>query len=1055
MLTTLDIFHFGRRWTPLFCLVLVVVGRIGVAEPIDYNFDIKPILSDRCYKCHGPDARQRQAKLRLDVARGDENPLDRGVIVPGDPEASSLFQRITSHDPDERMPPTESKLPPISPDEIERIRQWIVSGATWKSHWSFIPLATVSLPDVKDFTWVHNPIDRFVLSKLERLNISPSPKADRETLIRRVTFDLTGLPPTSEEIDAYLNDSLPNAFERVVDRLLKSEHYGERLAVHWLDAARYADSYGYQVDRDRRVWPWRDWVIRAFNDNQPYNEFITWQLAGDLLPAATEQQILATTFHRLHPQKTEGGSIEEEFRVEYVADRTHTFGTVMLGLTLECARCHDHKYDSVAQREYYRLFAFFNNIDESGLYAYSTSETSIPTPTLLLPNSEKKSQLAELTSSLATAEAELTAIISNRREEFEQWLTQRPASEDVLIPGGVAHIQFEEHQEGKYLNSLDTELPAETSPANERVMGRNGYAIRLTGDDEIRVKTKESTRNDPFSISLWIKADQLKDRIVLFHRSAGWTDTGSRGYQLLLEKGCLSASLIHFWPGDAIRVRSRQAIEHGVWIHIAVTYDGSSRAAGLQIYRDGKREDCEVVRDHLLKTIIDKKDHIAIGARNRDFGFTKGLVDDLQIFERELTALEVAHLFDGNSLSSVLAKPSEELLENERDQLFEYYLSTIDISVQSHLQQLHNLRQQRGKLVDSIPEIMVMRDMEKVRPTFVLERGRYDARGERVEPLTPEVLLDFPSDEPRNRLGLAAWLTERQHPLTARVAVNRLWQVLFGEGLVRTPEDFGSQGELPTHPQLLDWLAIDFIDNGWNVKRLLKQLVMSSTYRQSSQPRIDLEARDPENRWLARGGRHRLTAEMIRDTALSVSGLLVERVGGPPTLPYEVAASFRPTDHEKGEGLYRRSLYTKWRRTGPPPMMMAFDAAKRDVCVVKRERTSTPLQALVLLNAPQMVEAARVFGEKLVIKYQWDTGAIVNEMFRTLTGRRASPEEQQVLLAMYQKQLQQFRENPLQAKEFLATGEAPRDDKLDVVQVATTGALAGALMNFDGCLMKR
>ena len=1045
-----------RLLSSLAWLAVVVPVRADVPQTVDYNSEVKPIFSDRCYKCHGPDAQQRQADFRLDVPEGPHGALEREVIRPGNPEASDLFKRITSTDPDVRMPPVDSKLPSLTSEDIAKIRRWIAQGATWMAHWSFIPLTETPVPSVRDQKWARNPIDYFVLSTLEAENIAPASEATKETLLRRVSFDLTGLPPTLDQIDAFLDDDSPDAFERVVDRLLESDRYGEQLAIHWLDVSRYADSYGYQVDKARRVWPWRDWVIRAFNENLPYDQFLTWQLAGDLLPSATDDQILATAFNRLHPQKSEGGSIEEEFRIEYVADRTHTFGTAFLGLTVECARCHEHKYDPIPQKDYYQLFAFFNNIDECGLYSYHNWDTSIPTPTLLLTDMDMKQKIASANSAVRAAQTRLDAVRESRREAFEVWLDQRLSTDVPVIPGLVADFPFDGVDGGKLSNVVDPEAPGSTSVGNMIVPGRFGNALRLTGDDVVSAKTGDFTRNDPFSFCLWINSPNEKQRAVVVHRTHSSTDSGSRGYQLLIERGMLSASLIHFWPGNAIQVRTNRSIPTGQWLHVGVTYDGSSEARGLHVYVDGQQEDCQVVRDNLFKLITDPKvDQFSLGARTRDLGFTGGLVDQFQIFSRELTKIEVAQLSDGRSLTDTLSRSSQERSSDERQRLFEYYLANTDEPYAQQLARLRDLRVSRGRIFDDVPEIMVMQEMTDVRPTYLLERGAYDAPRQPVEPLTPRVLIPFPAKQPRNRLGLATWLTHPQHPLTARVSVNRFWQLCFGDGLVRTPEDFGSQGELPTHPKLLDWLAKDFIDSGWDTKRLMKKIVMSATYRQSSHPRPEIETSDPNNRRLAHGPRQRLSAEMIRDNALAVSGLLVEQFGGPPTRPYEVAASFHPREREKGIGLYRRSLYTQWRRTGPPPMMIALDAAKRDICVVKREQTLTPLQPLVLLNSPQMVEASRVLGERLIVKYGSEKQELVNEMFRILTSRRPSLDEGAVLLTMFNQQFVEFSTNPERAKKFLAVGDTPCSESLDAAQVAAAGAVASALLSLDACIMKR
>jgi len=1010
--------NFSASWALITCLgVLPAMILADEPPPIDFDRDIRPVLSDRCYPCHGPDSESHQADLRLDI----ESESEQSVVVAGDAKASELYRRITASDRAERMPPVDSKLI-LDPGEIERIRNWIEQGARWSTHWAFTPPKVAPVPKVANKSWPRNPIDYFILSRLERAGRRPAARADRAILIRRLSFDLTGLPPTLDEIDSFVNDTSAGAYEKVVDRLLASRHYGERMAASWLDVARYSDTYGYQVDRDRYVWPWRDWVIRAFNDNLPYDEFIVDQLAGDLLPNATDDQILATTFNRLHPQKVEGGSVPEEFRLEYVADRTQTFATAFLGLTMGCCRCHDHKFDPITQKEYYALSAFFDNIDEAGLYSYFTE--SVPTPTLLLADDKTKKECADLDHQIARAEDALTQLATTRRAAMRQWLRQvrdpdSPVAKGVprsaapfALPGCIAHLEFDDVK----------------STANRSVAGKFGNAVQLTGDDGIELKVGNFHRYEPFSISLWMNTPDSKERAVVFHRSRAWTDAGSRGYQLLLEDGCLSASLIHFWPGNALRVRTRAPVPINQWLHVCVTYDGSSRARGLRIYLDGKRAECNIVRDHLYKNITGGGgDHITIGQRFRDRGFTNGLVDEFRVFDRELTTAEVSQLHDGHSLTDLIDSVDPATDPAGMDLLYRYYLATADDAYSGMLTRLRARRKRRCETGDSIPEIMVMRELPRPRPTYVRRRGAYDAAGALVHPDTPSACPPFPKGQPRNRLGLARWLLGPDHPLTARVAVNRLWQLCFGNGLVRTPEDFGSQGEPPTHPELLDWLARDFVHGRWNVKRMLKQFVMSATYQQASTGAVAAFARDPDNRLLGRGPRYRLTAEMLRDNALAASGLLVDRIGGPPARPYEVEASFKPAKRDTGDGLYRRSLYTYWRRTAPAPVMMVFDASKRDVCRVRRERTSTPLQAMVLLNGPQFVESARVLAQRVIRRHDGQMERAMTDMFRILTSRRPTNAETGILMALYERQLRYFKRDPERARQYLRTGAAPAD----------------------------
>ncbi|MBT6484106.1 MAG: DUF1553 domain-containing protein [Planctomycetaceae bacterium] len=1008
----------------------IVKEKPAQEKPVQFSRDIRPILSDKCFKCHGPDEAGREAELRLD--RRDDA---KHVLTFDKSKPSGLLQRVTSSDPDEQMPPADSKLS-LTPSEIELLRRWIKQGARYDKHWAFEPIQADVLPKVKRVDWPKNEIDRFILARIEAERLAPSPLASREKLIRRLSFDLTGLPPTLEEIDAFLADKSPDAYAKLVDRMFAKKEFGERMTANWLDVARYADSYGYQQDRTRYVWPWRDWVIKSFNQNMPYKDFVTWQLAGDLLPNATDEQILATTFNRLHSQKVEGGSTPEEFRVEYVADRTHTFGTAFLGLTLECCRCHDHKYDPVTQKEYYQLFAFFNNIDEAGLYSWYTS--SVPTPTLRMANAATKAKMADVEDRIAVEVKKLQALTDERQTAFGQWLTAQKAKPD--IPGRIAHLDFENGNHG----------------ANVVVPGPTGQAVRLTGDDVIGMKVGNFRRSDPFSVALWMNTPDVKERAVVFHRSKSWTDAGSRGYQLLIEEGRLSFSLIHFWPGNAIRVRTRDRIPTDTWLHIAVAYDGSSSAAGVRLFINGKSTPTVVVRDNLYKNITGGgSDNISIGARNRDRGFTRGLVDEFQVFNRQLVPIEVAQLHDGHSLADLLKQPGDALSKDQTASLLKFYLATTDAEYRKQLVALRSVREERSKTVDGITEIMVMKELVPPRQTRRLKRGAYDAPQEPVTAATPASLPPFPSDGPRNRLGLARWLTDPGNPLAARVAVNRYWQLCFGRGLVQTPEDFGSQGEPPTHPRLLDWLSRRFIESGWDVKGLLRLMVTSAAYRQTSITSPQLLKGDPDNRLLTRSPRYRLQAEMIRDNALATSGLLVKRVGGPPVRPYEVAVSFKPLMRDKGQGLYRRSLYTFWKRTAPAPVMMSLDAAKREVCVVKRERTASPLQALVLLNDPQFVEAARVLGQRMLQKHGDDIDAAAAEMFRVLTGRQPSPAERKILRKLYDEQLRDFQKDIAKAERLLKIGDAPRDASIATPRLAAAAVLASVLMNFDESVMKR
>lgn len=1022
-------------------LLVSLAASLAADEPVDFGAQIKPLLSDRCFLCHGPDAETRQADLRLDSEKGLTAPLasDEALraVVPGKPDQSQLVARILSSDPDVQMPPPDSGLK-LSDAEKRRLTQWVKEGANWEGHWAFEPIISPEPPAVRNNEWIRNNIDRFVVARQEAAGLAQNSAASKERLLRRVTFDLTGLPPSLEEIDAFLADDSSNAFEKVVDRLLASEHFGERMAAQWLDVARYSDTYGYQVDRDRYVWPWRDWVVEAFNGNMPHNRFITEQLAGDMLPEATREQRLATTFNRLHPQKVEGGSVPEEFRVEYVADRTQTMATAFMGLTLECCRCHDHKYDPISQKEYYQLFSYFNTIDEAGLYSYFTN--SVPTPTLRLPNEGQQKQLHDAAKQVAEAEKALAARLTELSGNADLLVQLKAASSEriadplKLIPGQVDHQSYDSGGVG----------------GNRLVESPRGSAVQLTGDHGVGLKVGNFPRYQPFSISLWIKTETRFERCVVLHRSRAWTDSASRGYELLIEDGRLSAALIHFWPGNAVRVRTVDEVPLGEWAHVTITWDGSSAASGLKLWFNGQPAPTSVIQDKLYKNITGSGgDNITIGQRFRDRGFKGGLVDELRVYNRELTAPEIAHLGEAQSFGDRLKGE----LKSDAG-LTRYAAATLDEEYGKRLAALQSARQAYCKLQDGLPEIMVMEESQFPRQAWLLTRGDYNKREEKVASETPAFLPPRTAAEPGNRLGLARWLTSDVHPLTARVAVNRFWQICFANGLVRTPEDFGSQGQAPTHPALLDWLASDFRSHGWDVKRLMKQLVMSATYQQQSVVSTEVREMDPENKLLTRAPVVRLTAEMLRDNALAVSGLLHRNLGGAPVRPYELAASFKPSNPDKGAGLYRRSLYTYWKRTAPAPVMMTLDASKREVCRVKRERTASPLQVLVLMNGPQFVEAARMLADRLLVTHGENDEAVLSEMFRVLTGSAPRPDDREIVARLFEEQRLHFGQHADAAEKYLGVGEA-KPKYADRIRLAAWASVANTLFAFDECIMKR
>lgn len=1071
----------GRAVTFVTSVALCVVlggANPALGEQIDFNRDVRQILSDKCFLCHGPAEDSLEAGLRLDLRR---EAIDYGAIVPHDPDASLLVERIESDDDELRMPPPSSNKT-LSARQKEILRQWIAAGAPYDKHWSFKRLPAEIKPPDQGSEWARSDVDRFVLKSLLEAGLKPNEKIDRRTWLRRVTFDLTGLPPTPKEIEKFLADDASTAYEAVVDRLQSSDAYAERLTSEWLDVARYSDSYGYQRDDARFVWPYRDWVIDSFKKNRPYDEFVTWQLAGDLLPNATLQQRLATVFCRLHSHKKEGGVAVEEFRVENVADRTHTFASAFLGLTMECARCHDHKYDPISTKDYYELSSYFANIDERGLISYFTDAT--PTPAMPLPDAEQERELADAQVAVQHAEKFLDQTIESARVGFAEWLTGRDSAEPT-VPGLVASVNFDQLVDdppeevlfdedtgfvevdkktiGKenvlaFANSVAPGAPAISRKANQVVQGRHGDGVRLTGDDGVVLpNVGHIRRSQPLTVSLWVKPAETKQRGVILRRSGGWDDAGSMGYALIQHGARLRANMVHFWPGNAICVATDAVLKPGQWTHVTVTYDGSRTADGLRIYVDGQHAVTKVVQDSLTRTIRGWRggyEHLAIGSRYRDRGFTNGVVDECRVFDRELTSLEVRHNYDGQSLITALGKKKDDLNPAEIDELFDYYLNVVDQEAIAARASLGRERRRWDDAMDATTSITVMREQPQPRPAYILERGRYDAHGERVQADTPAILPPFPSDAPRDRLGLAQWLFDPEHPLTARVAVNRYWQMIFGAGLVNTPEDFGRQGAPPTHPELLDWLARDFVDNGWDVRRMLKMLVLSSTYRQSSVVDPSVRAIDPENRLLSRGPNKQLPAEMVRDNALVVSGLLKKKVGGPPVKPYDLKLAYEPLEVDSGEALYRRSLYTFWKRTSPSPVMMTMNANRREVCLLRRDSVSSPLQALVLLNGTQFVEASRSLADRLIEKHPQDLDAIIAEAFELLTSRTPTSKEATVLKGLHEEQLRAFRSDPAAAQQLVRVGSV-KTSVTDPAQLAATTVVVNSIMNLDEAIRCR
>ncbi|MBX2820319.1 MAG: DUF1553 domain-containing protein [Rhodothermaceae bacterium] len=1049
---------------------------------IDFNQHIRPILADRCFACHGPDDNTREAELRLDLEEDAFARLQESkgkAFVKGNYSKSVAWQRIVSDDHEFQMPPPESNLT-LTAEEKARITKWIEQGAEWKDHWAFIPPEHPEVPTIDPAHVISNPIDNFVVARLVENGFEPSPLADKERLIRRVSLDLTGLPPTLDAIDRFVADTSPEAYEKVVDALLASDAYAERMAMEWLDVSRYADTQGMHSDLARYTWPWRDWVIEAFKDNMPYDDFITVQLAGDLLPNATKEQKLATAFLRNHPTTAEGGAINEEFRQKYVQDRTNTTATAFLGLTMECAACHDHKFDPISQKEYYQMTAFFDNVKELGMQAeISTKEGYSSGPTLLMPDAETEAALTKIDAQIDSILTAIEALKANTDAD----LNDLKASE-IEVPTPKELYPFESVEEAE-LDVANVHRIVHNTPIDKIVDGRMsslgtgnpeivegmvGNAIRLKKErDLVFLKdVADFEVHEPFSAGAWIKMEKENANQTVIGNS-GELGNGWRGWDLFIDpENRLTLRIASRLPHNYIQVTSDSEIPLQSWQHVFFTYDGSGRAAGIRLYINGQQVTHFTNYDRLYKSILhnwgQRKgwDHkpIMVGRSGRFYtgenGVFEGAFDQIRVYHDQLTSHEVSQLVHNHAPN--LIQPS----------------ALGDKAFQEHLVQRNNasyhalqstLRAQVGErisLLNDVPEIMVMEELPEQRPSYILDRGLYDAPTEEVQPATPAAVLSFANDLPKNRLGLAQWLTDEANPLTARVAVNRYWQMIFGRGLVNTPHDFGTQGALPSHPALLDWLAIEFITSGWDVKHLLKTIIMSATYRQSSAASTLHLERDPQNILLARGPSYRLPAETIRDIALASSGLLTQKVGGSSVKPYqpeglwaEKTGRHNAYKHDEGESLYRRSMYTYIRRTTPHPAMIAFDAPDRSVCTVQRENTNTPLQALVLMNDPQFVEAARVLAQRMQQEGGDSLAEQTSYAFRLVTGRTPNDMELSLFKDQYGMALEKYRKHPDDAQAILAIGEYPLSASLNPTNTAALTLVTSTMLNHDEAYMKR
>lgn len=1046
-------------------------------DVVDYNFHVKPILSDRCYTCHGPDARKREADLRLDTEESAYAALENGghAIVPGNIRGSQLTQRILSDDPEVMMPPPESNLS-LTPAEKAVLVAWVQQGAEYKAHWAFAPPKQNPVPKAGE-GWARNEIDHFVADQWQPKGIEAAPEAHREQLIRRVFFDITGLPPALTDLDKWMTDTRSDYYERMVDSLLELPAYGERMAAHWLDVSRFADSEGYLDDFHHSFWPYRDWVINAFNDNLSYDQFIEWQVGGDQIPNATEQQILATAFNRNHKQNSEGGIIPEEFRVEYVADRTNTVGSAFLSLTVGCARCHDHKYDPISQENYYQLFGFFNSTIERGdaIFSHNAIENGemIPHkiamnsgPVLPLPSPAVAEIRQFLLNQIRQKTDSLTQLTAANTAAFEAWREQ-PHTAKVLSravqQATVAHLTFDDMANGKTTDQVRGATQATYWGSIESVPGKQGKALKSNAhgqfvSDGSRISFE---RMEPFTVSFWINIPKAFERAHVMYNGNNRIQ-GYRGWDIILDSSRVHFRLSHAHPYQSLDIRTPEALPLNEWVHFVWTYDGSSRAEGMQVYKNGEAIEMETERNYLYRSAKPYTDPKAtvymtykgfiIGNRHYDQDFTGGLIDEVRILNREADDFAARYLYNPTTAKSNF----EQAIISQDPKLDRFYDLFVDTELEQARIELRTLQGREIETIDSVQEIMVMGDWENERPTYILDRGVYNAKGQQVKRDVPNAILPWPEDLPRNRYGLGKWLTHPDHPLTSRVAVNQIWHLIFGRGIVETVEDFGNQGALPTHPELLDWLAIDFQENGWDVKRLIRQLVTSATYRQSSKIRPELQEIDPENYLLARGHRYRRSAEMVRDNILAASDLLDPHIGGPSAFPYQppglwkevMAHAFFPEyeiDYEKG--LYRRSVYTFWKRNMPPPGMLIFDAASRAECQVRRQQSSTPSQALLLLNDPQILEGCRVLAEN---RWQEDPGDIktaTHKLFRLLTSRAPTEREHQILMQQYKAELAYFQAQPERSRAYLDIGHRKISKGLPLPEIAALARVSNTVLN--------
>jgi len=1044
-------------------LMLAGLGRLQAGEqPIQFNRDIRPILAENCFYCHGPDPAARKASLRLDREEGFFGQRENGqTVIKGKPDESPLYQRLTSEDKDEKMPPPKAHHI-LKPAQIALLKDWIAQGAPWQPHWSLVKPERPAIPEVKDAAWAKNSVDRFVLAKLQSLNLTPAAEADRRTLLRRVSLDLTGLPPNPPLVEQFVNDKSPDAYEKVVDYFMASSHYGEHRARYWLDAARYGDTHGVHIDNYREIWPYRDWVIKSFNDNLPFDQFTIDQLAGDLLPNPTQSQLIATGFHRCNITTAEGGTIPEENLANYARDRVETTSWVWLGLTANCAVCHDHKFDPITQKDFYAMSAFFRNTTQPA----SDGNVRDTAPVLVMPEGKDAARWHAIPDEKSAQIAKIAAQRKTILPEFEKWYASaQPADVENRIPGAIVTAPLSEGQGSEtqtMINGQPLALALDSGAELSWTPGKTGSALKVAKGLGLNLgDVANFERNQAFSISFWVNApmDSAGGSVVAKMDVA----KNYRGWDVNMKGADLQVYLVNKWPEDSILVSTAgNALKRGEWRHVTVTYDGSGRGGGVQVFVNGNEAKLRVEKNTLKGSIMSETP-LRIGQRSAS-DFFSGAVQDLHIFNRELSPLEIREIGKIPAVAVFASKRAAERKPPERAQLFEVFAAS-DAESAAASSKMTQLDREKKAIQDRSVVTHIQEEKKDTQPMArILFRGQYDQPKEEVGAAVITALHPMPKGAPANRLGLAEWLVAPENPLTARVIVNRMWQEVFGTGIVKSAEDFGIMGETPSNPELLDWLAVEFRESGWDSKRIMRLMVTSAAYRQSAIIAKEKLERDPQNRFLSRGPRFRMDAEMVRDYALAASGLLTEKIGGPSVKPYQpegvweaVAMPGSNTSvykRDAGDALYRRSMYTFWKRAAPPPAMEVFNAPSRESACLRRERTNTPLQALVTLNDPQFIEAARALAERALKAALNDGDSPIQVIAARLLGRPLRGQEVEIVKKNQRDLFAYYSAHPDETKALLAVGDYKNDPALPAPQLAAWTMSCNQLMNLDEVLCK-